>query len=81
MNNFTKWCGCAKGHIDDALTEKNEPGLYAREQIEKAIEYLQCALDECDTGNAGCDKCGMYDRIEGSKFCVHCQPGKESTDE
>ena len=23
--------------------------------------------------NAGCDKCGTLDRVEGSKFCAACQ--------
>lgn len=22
--------------------------------------------------NPGCDKCGTYDRVKGSAFCVHC---------
>jgi len=30
------------------------------------------------TANAGCDKCGTYDRADGSKFCLPC--GNEETD-
>jgi hypothetical protein len=25
-----------------------------------------------DIGNAGCDRCGTYDRMAGSRLCVHC---------
>ncbi len=24
--------------------------------------------------NAGCDLCGVNDRLKGSKFCAHCMP-------
>ena len=29
-------------------------------------------------GNAGCDKCGMNDRIDGSTCCKHCSAEEES---
>lgn len=29
-------------------------------------------VDSEDTGNAGCDACGMDDRMEGSKYCEDC---------
>ena len=28
--------------------------------------------EQVDT-NAGCDRCGSFDRVEGSKYCVECQ--------
>lgn len=30
------------------------------------------AKAEDDTGNAGCDRCGMFDRMPHSKFCEGC---------
>ena len=40
--------------------------------------YDEAELSEWDSvlmpqGNAGCDDCGMFDRIEGSKFCKSCK--------
>lgn len=33
---------------------------------------LKAATNEL--GNAGCDKCGTFDRVEGSKLCESCTP-------
>jgi hypothetical protein len=42
-----------------------------------AIECHTCSevlleAEQGDTGNAGCDRCGTYDRMPGSRLCVHC---------
>ncbi len=48
--------------------------------------YDESELPEWDNvllpqGNAGCDNCGMFDRVEGSKFCEDCKEAIERDEE
>jgi hypothetical protein len=45
-------------------------------------QFLENADDESDpedTGNAGCDECGMFDRVAGSRLCKGCLDDAEDS--
>lgn len=42
--------------------------------LERGAAHSRVICDPEDEENAGCDKCGTYDRVEGSNFCEDCGP-------
>jgi hypothetical protein len=68
-------------HVKQAAAEPDKNDVlatvaHATGEIERLLGIPERAnhwpAAERDAGNAGCDRCGTYDRMAGSRLCVHC---------
>lgn len=68
--------------LPEALTDAKE--AFACNMIQAGVatftaSIMQAGIEaakECglpDSGNAGCDRCGIDDRLPGSRLCAYCQ--------
>lgn len=57
---------------EDGVIERRETGKPTWSALEAVKDIAREAIAKHSSGNAGCDKCGMNDRTEGSNFCSHC---------
>jgi len=60
------------GALPKPNVRKNFRELNHLEQTLKAVRIAISKATGKELGNAGCDNCGTYDRVDGSKLCSYC---------